>query len=103
MKRLLKRHEDGTEVWFHGDGDKFHIEHRHDSSPVVDYAKKMASAWQPRKGEIFRPVANVPLSLIQKWRNDYGINALHPDHWDFLKKKLNDIDYRDLRVWQGKL
>lgn len=103
MKRLLKRHEDGTEIWFHSDGEKFHIEHSFDASPVVDYAKKMASSWTPRKGEIYRHVGSVPLWLIQKWRNKYGVDALHPDNWDFLKKKLNDIDYRDLRVWQGQL
>lgn len=103
MKRLLKRHEDGTEVWFHWDDDKFHIEHRQDLEPIVDYAKKMASSWEPRKNETFRHVGSVPLSLIQKWRNDYGIDALHPDNWDFLKKKLNDIDFKDLRVWQGQI
>lgn len=102
MKRLMKK-KPGLEVWYHGDGEKFHIEHKYDGEEIANYAKDLSAAWQPRKGEVYRMAATIPLGLIQQWRNEYGIDPLHPDNWNFLKKRLNDNEFRDLRVWTGNL
>lgn len=49
-----------------------------------------------------RREGSVPFGLIEKWKQEDGVNVLHPSGHEFLKRKLNDIDFQHLRTSPGK-
>lgn len=51
----------------------------------------------------FRRVASIPYGLLAIWREQYGVDVLHPDHRDLLKRLLNDPDYQFLRTAPGRI
>lgn len=48
-----------------------------------------------KRGEFWH-VGHVPASLGLKWLAEEGIDMWNPDHWDAVKRKLMDSDYRHL-------
>lgn len=91
---FIRDNEDGTfTVWSTQEND-----------PLLEANKALANAddrgWSPSKD--FRREGSVPMGLINKWREEEGVNVLHPSGHDFLKAKLNDIDFQYLRTSPGK-
>ncbi len=46
-------------------------------------------------------MAKIPNIVIEKWKNEYGIDVLNKDHWPRVKKLLNDPEYRWLKTTAG--
>lgn len=89
----VRDNEDGTyTVWSTQEND-----------PFLDRNKAMANhndGWSPSRE--LRREGSIPMGLINHWKETEGVNVLHPSGHDFLKRKLNDIDYQFLRTSPGK-
>ncbi|MEM9600672.1 MAG: hypothetical protein AAF926_06590 [Pseudomonadota bacterium] len=43
-------------------------------------------------------IGNIPLGLIAHWKHVEGLDVYNPDHWERLRKKLDDGDFQKLRI-----
>lgn len=55
-----------------------------------------------KRGEMWH-VGHVPASVGLKWLAEEGIDMWNPEHWDAVKKKLMDSDYRHLVPGMNRL
>jgi ribonuclease HI len=46
-------------------------------------------------------MCKIPNLVIEKWRNEKGIDVLNKDHWPAVKKLLNDPEYKWLKTTSG--
>lgn len=76
--------------------DKLIIERVQNCEPIIIQNKIDADGFV-RFGEMCK-VASIPLVLVEKWRNEEGVDILKPGHEDFLARKLLDPDYAYLRT-----
>jgi hypothetical protein len=70
-----------------------------DVEDIIERNKKLRG--EPQKSDWGRHVATIPNSILLKWMLEDGVPVYGmPAHeWDkFLKRKLNDPDWRDLRT-----
>ena len=51
----------------------------------------------------WRRAASIPDIIVQKWRDEEGIDLFNPDHGEAVKRKLNSSDYAYLRTAEGQL
>lgn len=105
MRRLLDADGGVVSVW-HEDGSDEHIEYKEDVERQIEFNKAMRSAnkdvWKSANGEL---AAIIPPIFWIKWMNEVGADILKwPKHETskFLKKKLNDPDYRWLKTQDRK-
>lgn len=73
-----------------------------DCEPILDGNRELANGGFSRRQDMW-PVASIPLNLIEKWRNEEGIDVFDPNCADALKRKLNSIEYRYLRTGEHVL
>ncbi|MEA2807644.1 MAG: hypothetical protein QOJ17_1785, partial [Rhodospirillaceae bacterium] len=50
-----------------------------------------------------RMVARIPLIIIEKWRNELGVDYWNPDHQDKVDRLLADPEWRWLRTDGGTI
>jgi len=50
-----------------------------------------------------RMVARIPLIIIEKWRNELGVDYWNPDHQDRVDRLLADPEWRWLRTDEGAI
>ena len=50
-----------------------------------------------------RRTASVPMAIIEKWRNELGIDVFNPDHKAAVRRLLNSSEYLYLRTAPGRL
>lgn len=90
---FFRDNEDGTyTVWSTQDND-----------PILERNRAMANhndGWSPSRD--LRREGSIPLALIEQWKREDGVNVLHRDGADYLKRKLNDYDFSYLRTSPGK-
>lgn len=70
-----------------------------DVEPYLEHNKAMRG--HAPKFDWGRLVAEIPNILLVKWMNEEGVNVLKmrgPEFQKFIHRKLNDPDYRHLRV-----
>lgn len=105
MKKLLNKSWRGHETWFHSDGDKVSIETRQDVTPILELNKKLRNEFggYNRKGVEWYQYASIPQVIIEKWRNELGVDVFDPDHAPAVRKLLNDPDWRYLRTTEGAI
>lgn len=76
-----------------------------DAQPVLDWTHGLRSGGitdYNRKRDVWH-AATVPETVILKWRFEDGIDIYNPDHFDAVRKKLNDPEWAYLRTWEGKI
>lgn len=76
-----------------------------DVEPILDHNKALQNTPQKR-AETFRHVGSVPNVLIEKWILEEGAPVLSMNTYEFarfIKRKLNDPDYRWLKTTDGRL
>ena len=81
-------------------GDNFALHYEQDVEPILDMNKAKANEgrdYYAASNDIWR-VASVPASVQLKWLIEEGIDCFNPEHWDRVKKKLNDPDWRHLKT-----
>lgn len=90
--------------FFHYDestGD-FAIETRQDVAPILDNNKRQ---WNDGDGYTpsreMRKIAEIPLVVLEKWKNELGIDWTNKNHAPAVRRLLNDPDWRYLRTAPG--
>ena len=81
------------------------IVHQHaDVEPVIDDNKRLMnlnSGWS--KSREWKRVASIPIAVQFEWIQKYGTDPLAKGNEKFLKRILNDPDWRYLRTAPGML
>lgn len=101
MKKLVTPDVQTTKLIV-SDGD-LHVERTQDVEPILDHNKEISGLQQPFAGA-FRHVATIPLVILEKWMNEEGAPVMSMSKNEFarfVKKKLNDPDWRYLKTTDG--
>jgi len=102
MKRLLDRCGGVHKVFHHDDAeDKTHVQTVQDVEPILENNKRLQSESDEKLGDWGRRVASIPLVIANQWMAEDGVNwlALPKDEKArYLRRKLNDPQYRHLRT-----
>lgn len=89
---------------FHVDTDvRFAIETRQDVEPFLDNNKRLANdndGYSPSRE--LRRIASIPLVIVEKWKNEMGVDVFKKDHQAKVRALLNDPDWRYLRTSPGR-
>ena len=75
------------------------VRHYQDVEDIIERNKRLQN--EPQRCDWGRHVATIPNNILLKWMLEEGVPVFGmPAHeWDrFLRKKLNDPDWRDLRT-----
>ena len=60
----------------------------------TDYSKKgIKDSWWH--------MGTIPPVVIEKWKNEKGVDVFNKDHWSAVKKLLNDPEYKWLKTTSG--
>lgn len=103
--KLLDAHG-GVVSTFHHDEmeDKSFVKVSQDCESIVENNKGLQGE-DSRLGDWGKRIASIPLVIAQKWMQEDGVNFLAlPKHEKgiYLRKKLNDPEYRYLRTSEGR-
>ena len=85
-KRLLDWNQDsGVASWWHQDGEgNWAQEAVQFAAPILDLNKEAANHCNPYNAERdVRMVARIPLIIIEKWRNEFGVDYWLTPSWVF--------------------
>jgi hypothetical protein len=94
MSTLARLHLDA-------DGDRLTIEHAQDVEPILERNARLRA--EPQRSDWGRHIASIPNVILVRWMNEEGANVLAmsgEEFGTFVRKKLNDPDWRHLRVDQ---
>ncbi len=106
MSRRFFDHDPATNAteFFHYDestGD-FAIETVSDVGPILEANKRQ---WNDGDGYTpsreMRKIASIPLVILEKWKNELGIDWNNKNHAPAIRRLLNDPDWRYLRTAPG--
>lgn len=80
---------------------KLTIRNRHDVTDIIESNKRQANeTLDSRYGnEMMHHVADIPMALYMQWKTNEGVDILDgsPEAKKFLKRKLNDPEFRALK------
>lgn len=103
MVPLLKS-ETGIKYSFDIDDGKMYLRAQADVYDMLELNKAALTAnngWS--KSRMMRRIASVPTILRLKWLWEEGWDAWNLEHYDMLKRKLRDPEYRHLRTAPGRV
>ncbi len=87
------------------DGDGNLIVHREaDVEPLLEANKALYTSgdgYAPSRE--LRRAASIPMAIIEKWRNELGVDVFNPDHKPAVRRLLNSSEYLYLRTAPGRL
>lgn len=72
-----------------------------DVSALLDLNKKLANNDEySKKGikDCWFHFASIPNIIIEKWKNEFGVDVFNKDHEKAVKKLLNQPEYRFLKT-----
>lgn len=75
-----------------------------DVEPILEHNKALAGSgdgYSPSRE--LRRAASIPLAVIEKWRNELGVDVFNPDHKPKVRQLLNSSEYLYLRTAPGRL
>jgi hypothetical protein len=98
---MFRQSTSGVEPRVHldRDGRSLTIEHLQDVEPILERNKALRA--EPQRSDWGRHIASIPNVILVRWMNEDGVNVLglSGEEWDkFLRRKLDDPDWRHLRV-----
>ncbi len=50
-----------------------------------------------------RRAASIPMAIVEKWKNELGVDVFNPDHLPAVRRLLNSSEYLYLRTAPGRL
>jgi hypothetical protein len=50
-----------------------------------------------------RRAASIPMSIVEKWKNELGVDVFDPNHREAVRRLLNSSEYMYLRTAPGRL
>lgn len=81
----------------------FAIETMQDVEPILENNKRRQNDGDgftaSREG---RYIASIPLVIIEKWKNELGVDIFNKNHQPAIRRLLNDPDWRYLRTSLGR-
>lgn len=87
------------------DSDGSLIVHREaDVEPLLEANKALYTSgdgYSPSRE--WRRAASIPMAIIEKWRNELGVDVFNPDHKPAVRRLLNSNEYAFLRTAPGRL
>ena len=87
------------------DSDGSLIVHREaDVEPLLEANKALyvsGDGYTPSRE--MRRAASIPLAIVEKWKNELGVDVLNPDHLPAVRRLLNSNEYLYLRTAPGRL
>jgi len=91
-------------ITYHDQGDDIIAKVTQDVNPILEEVKRNKEIKQD--GDM-RLAAQIPVALMSHWCKEDGVDYFR-DYHNFdvqlkLMKRLNSVDYKNLRVWEGKL
>ena len=90
-------------LWYDAADDSFTWEREQDVEPILDLNHEIATSTAP--GKDLRHVAAIPPLIWGQWATAHlrgeGPAPASDDWWPWLRRKLNDSDYRRFRVHGG--
>ena len=90
-----------SERVFEEDG-KLIVKQTHDWTGTIEKAKQLNRDTNGSFGES-KLVGLIPMKLWAEWAKESGVSAAdHGAMRAIVARKMNDPDYADLRVWNGK-
>lgn len=93
----------GTRIQENSHGELI-IQRSQDVAPILDRNKALANDGDGYSASRdIRRVASIPLVLVEKWKNEEGIDLFNPDHLPAVRRKLNSPEYQYLRTAPGRL
>jgi hypothetical protein len=97
-------HATGLAKWWHEDGDDWAQETVQHAVPILDLNKEAQNHCNPYNAERdVRMVTRIPLIIVEKWRNELGVDYWNPDHQDKVDALLNSNEWRWLRTDWGTI
>lgn len=102
--RLITRTFYGADVWWRNNGDgTFTVRETQDVESILDNNRAMSLHNDGySKDRTLRRAASIPMTIIADYRSN-GVNLLHPDNSEDLKKIMNDGDYSKIRTAPGRI
>lgn len=81
------------------------IVHRNaDVGPILEHNKALATSgdgYTPSRE--LRRAASIPFAIVEKWKNELGVDLFNPDHLPAVRRLLNSSEYLYLRTAPGRL
>lgn len=89
---------------FHVNSDvDFAIETTADVEPILDNNKRLSTLNDGYNiARDLRRIASIPLVIIEKWKNELGVNIFDKNDAPKVRALLNDPDWRYLRTSPGR-
>lgn len=75
-----------------------------DVEPILERNKALAASgdgYTPSRE--LRRAASIPMAIIEKWRNELGVDVFNQDHMPAVRRLLNSNEYAFLRTAPGRL
>lgn len=75
-----------------------------DVEPLLEQNKALAASgdgYAPSRE--LRRAASIPMAVVEKWRNELGVDVFNPDHLPAVRRLLNSSEYLYLRTAPGRL
>jgi hypothetical protein len=75
-----------------------------DVEPILEANKALAASgdgYSPSRE--LRRAASIPMAVIEKWKNELGVDVFNPDHRPAVRRLLNSNEYAFLRTAPGRL
>lgn len=97
--RIVADFGDGIrKVWHDLHDGGWAYESIQDCDPILDANKAAQNDDNPLRHGDFRMQARIPFIVMEKWRNELGVDYWNPDHQGAVDRLLADSDWRWLRV-----
>lgn len=75
-----------------------------DVEPLLEINKALANSgdgYSPSRE--LRRAASIPMIIIEKWKDEHGVDVFNPDHKEAVRRLLNSSEYLYLRTAPGRL
>ena len=75
-----------------------------DVEPALEHNKALYSlndGYSPSRE--MRRAASIPMAVVEKWKNELGVDVFNPDHRPAVRRLLNSSEYLYLRTAPGRL
>lgn len=102
LSKWLLSHDPDRRVktFYVPDGDQFHVETVQDVEPILNANAALRNdgtgGWNRDKS--WRRAASIPNSVMMQFTQELGHYPSTKKDWAYIRRKLNDIDYRNLRT-----
>jgi hypothetical protein len=92
-----------TRYFYDEQTDGIIVERWQDVEPILDLNKANKSERPDFKHTDNWHAASIPGVVLEKWKNEDGLDFFNQNHLDGIAKRLNDSEFRDLRTGDFKL